>query len=200
MRSDQQALTRAQRFAYDVLTTGIKDATGKYIIDPVPPVNQTIPAVIMQELPFTAAAATNLVFRFGSNAPQPTGILNNRVLGDNDIMAIYGVQVLYGVGANANNRVYNTLGVTPADDSIYNGFMQIQYENKQRTTLLDMNQFRDASPRDGLTGFAFINPIPVLTGRLGTFEVTIQFPNITGLVITANSFISVRLHGALGRA
>lgn len=202
MNNNRLTIVQQQRHAIGLVQEGIATKQGKTVMEQVPLVNITSPAVIQQELQFVSTTS-NYKFNFGSRAPQPSATLNNQVLGDNDIFACYGIQVLIGTGANANNRQYSSIGVAPDDNSLYNGEMQIRYESNQSVIKIPMQNFQEANTLDGiknLSGFIFLNPIRITSGQLATYDVQIIFPNISSLSISSDTFISVRLHGALGQA
>jgi len=199
MRYDKWAKLDMQRYAFDTLSGKNGLLTPNTPIRPIPPKDITMSSWLVQEQAFLAAQNV-YNFEFGSQAPPPTGVLNNFQMGDNDVVAIYGMVMEYGIGGATNNREYFTTGVTPADNSLYNGELFIQFENRQSTELVKTRAFRNLEPYYDDAGFVFINPVQILTGRLGTFRVTIELPPIAALVITANSFISMQLEVALGRA
>jgi hypothetical protein len=60
--------------------------------------------------------------------------------------------------------------------------------------------FRDERTWQGNNGLVLINPQRIVTGEMSKFNVVIDLDDISGLTITANSYILVKLHGALGRA
>ena len=65
---------------------------------------------------------------------------------------------------------------------------------------MDMNLFRDDGDFVQWSGMVLINPFRILSGRIATLDVIVNLPNITGLVLTPNTVVSCRLHGALGLA
>jgi hypothetical protein len=198
MKYDQLALQQAQRYAFETLAAGITNADNS-VIKPAP-VNITMGAMLIQELAYTNSGSPYL-FQFGNQAPVGTSTLNNVVLGNNNAMIVYGIQILIGIGANANNRIYQSTGVTQNDNSIYNGQLQLSLESNQPIQKMDMQQFYEEGPNNTFMGFQFINPMRNVTGKLSRFEVAIVLPNsISALTLTSNLFISVRLHGALGLA
>lgn len=164
--------------------------------------NITCPSKLMQEIPLNGATNT-LTFIFNQNAPIQTPTLNNVVLGVNDIFMMYGIQVLFGVGAQGVQRQYYTHGLLASDDALYQGsVMDIQFEQSQSVKNIDMMSFLYTQGTDFKEEEAvmLINPMRKLTGRLGTFTVTITMQSITGLVFTPNAYVRVALLGVLGQA
>lgn len=210
MKFDQQALQRAQRHAYDTLIRegmNVQTSAGsKFIPNPyrVKAENISISAQLIQEQAFVNTQNI-FTFDFSQNAPPKTAVLNNVQLGANNVFVIYGLQLLLGEGASGNTRVYRSFGLTANDESIYNSTVSLKLE---QSTLIDkMNglEFKDFenSPSNfwNQAGMTLINPQRILTGRLGVFEIDITLLNsIAGIVLTANTFLSMRLHGALGQA
>ncbi len=207
MRYDKWAKLDMMRYAFDTLSgkNGIlhwgDQAKGVPAtpIRPIPEKDITIASWLVQEQAFVSTEST-YTFEFGSRSPLASPILNNFVLGDNDVVGVYGMILEYGIGPNTNNREYITSGVTPDDNSLYNGQLFLQFENRQTTELVKSRAFRNEESYYDDAGFIFLNPVQIVTGRLGTFEIEIRLPSITGLTITADSFISMQLEVALGRA
>lgn len=230
MSDKSLAIQIAERKAYDRLfkkyhmqtkLTTIKDkdgrmhqlpvanpATGKPVTEyvgnywHVKPDNITCPSVLIQELPLDGTTNA-LQFIFNQNAPNPSPTLNNVVLGVNDVFVMYGIQVLFGVGALGVNRQYYTHGLLASDGAVYQGAtMSIQFEQSQTVKNIDMTEFNytegtDFKPEEAIT---LINPLRLLTGRLGTFTVTINMQSLAGLVFTPNAYVRVALRGVLGQA
>ncbi len=168
----------------------------------VKPDNITCPSIIVQELPFDGST-NSLVFDFSQTAPQPTAALNNVLLGINNIACIYGIQVLFGVGANGNTRKYYTHGLLGADNALYSGStMSFQFEQSQLVKNIDMQDFNYEQGTDYIPEetIKLVNPLRLITGRLGTNTVTINMQSLTGLTFTPNAFVSVRLQTVLGQA
>lgn len=189
----------AQRRAYDMLDKNkpeIGDA--KFKLDPK---QITAPASLIQELPLTSA--TNLLtFNFGNNAPQPTQVLNNFLLGENDIFCIYGYQMLIGQGALITNRIYRAFGPSVQDNAPYNSQLRLQLESNIAMKLVDTHQMRkeDGTKTDQYDGAIVANPLRVITGRVATFQVQVVMPDVSTTVFTSNLFVSMRLLGVLGQA
>ena len=168
----------------------------------VKPDNITCPSGLAQELPLDGSTNT-LSFIFNQNAPIQTPALNNITLGVNDIFVVYGIQVLFGVGATGVNRQYFTHGLLASDNAIYQGAtMSIQFEQSQTVKNIDMLEFKydettNFKPEEAIQ---LINPLRMVTGRLGTFTVSINMQPVTGLVFSANAFVRVSLRGVLGQA
>lgn len=164
--------------------------------------NITCPSKLMQELPLNGATNT-LSFIFNQNAPIQTPTLNNVVLGVNDIFMMYGIQVLFGLGALGVTRTYYTHGLLASDNAVYQGAtMAIQFEQSQSVKNIDMTSFLYEQGTDFKEeeSVMLINPMRKLTGRLGTFTVTIDMQSVTGLVFTPNAYVRVALLGVLGQA
>lgn len=191
----------AQRKAFESLSG--KDAVedvkgGKFRVNPA---SITIPAALIQEQALTTASNI-MSFRFGTQSPVATNALNNIILGDNDIAAIYGVQLLIGQGATVNTRIYRAYGPNVQDNAPYNGVLSMQLESNLPIVNIDTLQFKrdHGTDKDQYDGAAVINPIRIITGRISTFNVVLTMPDISALVFTANLFVSLRLMIALGQA
>lgn len=222
MRIDPQAEYAQQRLAYGVLTnpgTEVvanqqqavenKCAVGERVTIPnkyyVNPINVTMPATLTQEIPWINTSQ-QLQFDFSINGPgQTPGTNNNIVLGKNNVAVIYAMQLLFGEGSNAANRIYRSFGNTPNDDSLYNSVLQVKMEQSTLVDKVDVRDFRDVP--DVLTASAsefgklLINPVRIVTGELGFFSVFINLLNpISTLVITDNMFVSMRLKIGFGQA
>lgn len=221
MRYDQQAKRDAQRLAYGVITNEVSkikadqqtaarlgcevgkvvDVPNKYYVNPI---NVTMPATLTQETPWINTTQ-QFGFDFSINGPGPVpGVLNNILLGKNNVFVIYGIQILFGEGSAAN-RIYRSFGNTPNDDALYNSIIQIKLEQSTLVDKVDGRDFRDVPQvvteawEDN--GMVLINPVRIVTGELGFFSLFINVLNpISGLVITPEMFISVRLKGAFGQA
>lgn len=168
----------------------------------VNPNNITCPSILVQELPLDGSTNV-LTYNFSQTAQQQTPELNNVLLGINDIFIIYGVQVLFGVGAQGVTRQYFTHGLLASDNAVYQGAtMAMQFEQSQNIKNIDMNDFLYTETTDYKSEevVKLVNPLRMITGRLGTFNITINMQALTGLTFTPNAFVSVRLHGALGQA
>lgn len=188
-------IQRMQRLAFDTLKQGV----GK--IDAVPDGKITMPASIQQELAYVNTNS-RYRFRFGSDAPDASTALSNKKLGDNDVIAVYGVQVLYGYnsGVDKTNREYRAYGVTPSDNALYNGELQMNFESTTPVAFMELLSFKDERVWNGNNGLNLINPIRIITGDMSKFDVVLDLDDISGLTLTANAYIMVKLHGALGRA
>ena len=212
MRYDQSAIRDAQRLALSVLTaptSQVKDANGnlcevknEYFVNPL---NVTMPIKLVQELPWINTTQS-FQFDFSINAPvQIPGVNNNVILGQNNVFAPYGIQIMFGDGANAANRIYRAHGITPNDNALYNSLISIRFE---QSTLVDKVQGQDfIDIENGVNetysdnGLVLINPIRIVSGKLGTFSMFITLLNpIAALPISANQFISARLVGCFGQA
>ncbi len=196
--SKEDVFLFAQRKAYDLLSPSGKTGDPRFKVKDE---NITIPAALIQEQALTNAKS-RYDFIFGAKAPIGTQILNNIVLGDNDIACVYGIQLLIGQGPLINSRVYRAYGPAVQDNVVYNGTIQIQLESNQPVTNIDTLQFRkeDGTTKDQFDGAAPINPQRIITGRISTFNVSLILPDVAALVFTPNLFISMRLLIALGQA
>jgi hypothetical protein len=219
--AERKAFERlAKKYHKQVKTTGVKDKDGKIHQLPVAganghPVTEyvgnywhvdpnsiTCPSALIQELPLDGTTNT-LSFVFNQNAPPQSPTLNNILLGVNDVFVMYGIQVLFGVGAVGVSRQYYTHGLLAADNALYQGSnMAIQFEQNQAVKNIDMTEFKydettDFKPEEAIT---LINPLRLLTGRLGTWTVSINMQSLTGLTFTPNAYVRVALRGVLGQA
>lgn len=161
------------------------------------------PAFLQQELAFTTANRI-LRFDFGSNAPAPSDTLDNIQLGKNDIFACVGVRVRIGVGASANNRVYNSYGATADVEALYNAQLSMSFESRTPVTQIHTSLFKEkvqnGTDTFGTNGLVLIAPVRIFTGNIAQQRVEVAMPLLTGLTIPASTFIQVSLFGALARA
>lgn len=196
--SKEDVFLYAQRKAFSLLSPSSQDGDKRFKVKDE---NITIPAALIQELPLTSAN-NRLDFQFGAKAPIGTNVLNNIVLGDNDIACIYGIQLLIGQGPLVATRVYRAYGPAVQDNAPYNGTIQIQLESNQPVTNIDTLQFRkeDGTTKDQFDGAAPVNPQRIITGRISTFTVSLIMKDVNALVFTPNLFVSMRLLIALGQA
>jgi len=220
MRFDTQAIMFMQRKAYNALTApgvikhkGIGEVEGRPALKKelvknkhyVQPKLTSSPGMIIQELPWVNTTTT-FTFDFSQNGPQQTpGLNNNSVLNKNDVFAIYAIQILFGTGTNSASFVYRSHGILPADDSLYNSTLQIVTESSTYVDKMEGQFFRDNPANSneyfGEIGMQIINPVRIVSGELGKFNVNIVLKNpISTLVISANTVISMRLHGVYGQA
>jgi hypothetical protein len=216
MRFDTTAIASMQRKAYNALTAHSvvehKKDQGKAPVkvaknnaNYVPPKLTSSPGMIIQELPWINSQ-TQFSFNFAQNGPPQTPGLNNNVtLGKNDVFAIYAFQVLFGTGTNSADFVYRSHGVLPADDSLYNSVISVQTESSTYIDKMAGQFFRDNPANSneyfGEIGLQIINPIRIVTGELGKFNVVISLLNpISSLVLSTNTVVSMRLHGVYGQA
>ncbi len=200
--SKQLAVQNAQRFAFQMLSKQKIKSNGKEIANPyyVNPKNITVPAQIIQEQQLSNTTNT-YTFDFSNQAPQPTDTLNNVLLGNNNIAAVYGIQVYMGEGATVSNRVYRTYGPLAADNVFYNGNTQVKYEQSTFVTNLQNTDYYkyDGVNREQYDGLVLMQPLRVISGRLGINQVIMTLPKVNGLVFTPNLFMSVRLCVAFGQ-
>ena len=203
MFHDQQALREAQMGAFEMMGQKSTAADGTTTVPSVPFYNITAEAVIRQELPYNNATS-RYQFVFGTNAPVATigaGGLSNILLGDNDIFTQIGLAIEIGVGNNLQGRVYNAFGTTANDNTLYSGILRQSWASVTPVQNMPVAIFRENTGFVGdYQGFQFIRPMRKWVGSVSTVEVEINIPNLTGLAMTANQFLRVTLHGALGVA
>lgn len=207
MKYNQRAMQLAQRKAVSMLAEGTVDPNNptkdngepNYTIDPVPDYNISGPSVIRQELPYVV---TNniMTFDLSRNGAAATPVLNNIRLSDNDTFCFYAIQILLGQGANRNNRVYRSTGLTPDDNSLYNGNLSLTQESNTPINNVDMLEFFEQGDFINGSGIVMINPLRVVTGSISILDVNINVGNISALTLTQDLFVRVSLIGALGRA
>lgn len=196
MRHDRIAMQRAERHAFGELLRGSE------VFQPVPPANITSDAILRQELAWTVATQV-YEFNFGSSQQTgaPTAVLNNVLFGDNDLVSAYGVRVYFGLGALAVNRQYFTTGVAGDDDALYNGTLSVSVESTQPIEKMPMRDFRDELPFTEYAGLQLWNPQRSWSGQLSKIRVVVDLLNSpAALAFTANMFVSVEIHCAIGQA
>jgi hypothetical protein len=167
------------------------------------PAYVTGPVTLVQEMAFAAAGPYQFTFT-AVQAPAPTPLLNNRVLGVNDIVCIYGIQILQGLGALAVNRIYRSYGIAANDNAIYNSTVSMRLETNTLVDGIDGQEFRDVpnSPTESWDnmGMKLVQPLRIFTGSLGTLFLTITPNNsLAALLLTGNLFLSMRLKCVLGK-
>lgn len=198
MKFDARALYEAQRASFDLLKNLPADNVYK-----VKPNNVTMDARIQQELVWQNTQNV-YIFNFGTNAPAPATVggiqLNNVILGENNILCMYGISIYFGQNASATNRIYRSYNITVNDGALYNGEMSMKLESNTPIEKMDMMGFRDEGDFIQSAGLSLINPFRVFTGRVATVQVIIQLPVVAGFALTPDMVISCRLHGALGLA
>ncbi len=212
MKYDQIAVREAQRLALSVITAEtvkVKDDKGVLCDAPNPywvnPLNVTMPMKLVQELPWVNSTQ-QFQFDFSITAPNQTpGTNNNVILGQKNIFVGYGIQILFGEGANSANRVYRSFGNTVNDNSLYNSLISMRMEQSTLIDRVNGQDFRDVpnsiTEFNALDGMLLINPVRIVPGDLGTFQLNINLLNpISTLTISPNMFISVRLTGCFGQA
>lgn len=222
MRFDQQAIRDQQRKAYEVVTSkyvivdtlapgDISMGTTKHGHHKiknkhyVPAKLTSSPAMLIQELPWINTTQS-FIFDFSQNGPQQTpGVNNNSVIFKNDIFAVYGIQMLFATGTNSAAFIYRSHGVLPADDSLYESTISMVTESSTYINKMEGQMFRDNPANSneyfGEIGLQIINPIRIISGELGKFQVIVTLKNpIASLVISANTTVSMRLHGIYGQA
>jgi len=204
MNFDQSAIRTAQRLAFEELASPAYTASGEIAIPGVPEPQITGPAMIRQELPFNNATSV-YPFQFGAGrdtpafAADPAGLTNIN-LGDNDIIAVYGIQLELGVGANIVGRVYNSFGTTANDDTLYDAQLTIKWASNAPVEKMATAIFKETSNPNGWSGMQFIRPVRKWVGSISTVLVTLNIPLLTGTALTPNQFVRLTLHGAIGVA
>lgn len=216
MRFDAVALTHQQRRAFAAITSpeikhSILDAKGNKVVTKtknphfVPPKLATSPAMLIQELPWVNTTQ-QFNFNFSISGPaQIPGTNNNIVIAKNDIFCIYGVQLLFGTGTNSADFIYRSHGVLPTDDAAYNSTITMQIESSKYVVNMEGQFFRDNPANSneyfGEIGLQIINPLRLISGEQGVYSVALNLKNPTApLVISANTVLSMRLHGVYGQA
>src|SRR4029077_21203899 len=205
MNFDQQALRDSQRRALKAIAMPYLDAEGT-VKNPhyVDGKLTTSPAMLIQELTW-ANNVNQFAFDFSINGPQHVpGVDNNIVIGKNDVFAMYAITILFGTGTNSASFVYRSHGVLPADDSVYNSIIQIKIESSTFVDKIEGQMFRhnptNSNEFFGEMGMQLVNPIRILSGELGVFQVNINEKNpLNALVLSANTVVSMRLHGVYGQ-
>ena len=223
MKYDQVAVRDAQRLAFMELAVPKKKVIAR---DPndgmwkememanpyfVRPESITVPAVLEQDQLFSAASQQlnwdfSINGQSAANSNLGAGITTaNVVLGKNNLAAIYALQIWLREGNRAVTGIRRSRGITPADDSIYTSTVSVKLE---QSTLIDKvpgQGFKDVYTNpfewDQLSGLLLINPVRILTGELGVFNVALNILQpISDLVITAQTFAECRLWIAYGQA
>lgn len=228
MRYDAQTVQNAERKAFEMLTRqwnevhpnvqhpnkmqhlgeddlGAGLRKGKtYIPNPyyAQPAYVTSPVTLIQEMAFAPAGPYQFTFT-AVQAPQSSPILNNRVLSVNQVVCIYGIQILQGLGALAVNRIYRSYGIAANDNAIYNSTINMQLETNTLIDGIDGQEFRDTpnSPTESWDnmGMKLVQPLRIFTGSLGRLFLNIVPNNsLAALPLTANTFLSMRLKCVLG--
>ena len=215
MRFDQSSIMEAQRRAFKALTSPkikIHEWQGTKLVERVvdnkhyvPAKLCTAPAMLIQELPWVNTTQT-FTFDFSINGPnQLPGVNNNIKIGKNDIFAFYGLQLLFAGGTNSASFIYRSHGQLATDDAAYNSFIQIKTESSTFVDKMEGQYFRDqaanANEFYGDMGLQILNPVRIVSGELGVYQVSLNLKNPTAaLVISANQVLSLRLHGVYGQA
>jgi hypothetical protein len=228
MRFNSLSINEAQRRGYNALTANIiaehdrkKGASGqppvltkKHVDNAmyVPPKLTSSPAMLVQELQWINTT-TQFVFDFSIQGPGALPLSNNIAIGKNDVFAAYGFQFLFGTqsgaylssATNTAATVYRSHGVLPADDSFYNSVIQLKIESSTYIDKMEGQFYRDtpfnSNEYYGEIGLQLINPIRLVSGELGKFQLIVNLKNpIAGLVISANTILSCRMHGVYGQA
>jgi hypothetical protein len=226
MRFDPYVIYMAQRGAFkDVTSPFVKhsglDGSGKHVEKITknphygPPNLASSPAMLIQELPWNTGATSGTaqyVFDFSQTGPsQVPNVNNNIVLSKNNIFCCYGVQLFLGtlgiVSGNATSALtqYRSYGVLPGDGALYNSVLQMKIETSTYINLMEGQFFQDVPANSneyyGEMGLQVINPRRILSGELGLFQFVVNLKNpMTGVVTSANTVISLRLHGVVVQA
>jgi len=213
MKYDQVAIREAERRAFDTITNpkmatkgdngAICEVDNPYWVNPL---NVSMPVTLVQEVAWVNTTQ-NFAFDFSINAPvQVPGTNNNVILGQNNVFVLYGIQILFRDGASSANGVYRSFGNTVNDDALYNSLVSIRMEQSTLVDKVNGQNFRDVpegaiTAFNALDGLLLINPVRIVSGKLGTFTLNLNLLNPTSaLIISASQFISVRLRGAYGQA
>lgn len=213
---DALTIYNAQQRAKEILTTPFKETTifdnNGQVIDKkqsqnefyVDPFNVIAPVVLIQEQAYVNTT-NQFTFDFTWNAPQPGPTLNNVVLPKNNVAAIYGLQLLIGQGDAANIRQYNAYGPAANDNAVYNSQISMQIESSKPVAMIEGQQFKNVytSPTqyDQWTGLVLIEPVRVLTGEMGVFQLVVSLKNsISAVVLTPGLWLSARLVCVMGQA
>lgn len=237
MRWDQVAIRESKRKAFDVLSKPIlthhvihHDMNAKTMTahkkgkeNPFYIEADLVsgPGYLVGEVPFVNTT-TSFNFNFSLNgfkhvtasttvAPLQAGD-NNITLPQNNIFAIYGLQLWLGYQQpdNTGNLTsaltqYRSWGITPNDECIYNSVLSMQIESSTLIDLWDGKAFREnggiVSEYWNEMGLVLITPIRVLTGKLGkfNFNVTVQNPIANIPLSGSNIVLSMRLWGMNGQ-
>ncbi len=227
MRFDTRAITAGQERAYKTITAKtviqhervFDNVSKKYVLKTiekdnkyyVTPKNVTSPAMLIQEQAWVNTTQS-FIFDFSINGPGVVAGLNNIAISKNSIFCAYGLQLLFGsqsaafgTAGAAASTIYRSHGVLPADDALYNSVISMKVEQSTFIDKMEGQYFRD-NPANSNEYFAeegmqLLRPLRILTGELGVFQVIIAIKNpIASLVLSANSYISCRLHGVYGQA
>lgn len=170
----------------------------------VNPKSITSPAFLIQEQAYLAATG-QYIFDFSINGPVNSSVLNNRKLPQNNIAAIYGLQLLQGQGDSAVSRGYFSTGFSVNDRAIYNSNLQMKVETDTVIDNFDCQQFNEIQETpgmiDGTSSVVPINPIRILTGKLGTFQIIVTpYNTLSALTLTTSMYLSMRLMCVMGQA
>lgn len=198
--SKELTIQHAERRAYDsIASQKLSDGSENPFF--VNPVNITMPSFLIQEQALTNASPT-LTFSFGTKSVDKSPVLNNIILGDNDVACIYGIQVLIGYGANRNRRQYYSYGANIDDDVVYKGRLSVMFETNKLISDIETNIFRSENGinQSQYDGLMLINPQRLLTGRISEFDVILNMGDVNGFAFTANAFVSMRLLCGRGAA
>lgn len=190
----------AQRHAFDTIgSQTMKNGNPNPFY--VNPAQITMPAFLIQELPLTNATPI-MQFSFGTKTPPATPILNNIIIGENDVAIIWGIQILLGYGATRNVRQYQSYGASVDDDVIYKSKLNMMFETNNLISDLETNIFRkeDGTKTEQYDGAITINPQRTYTGRVSKVDLILDLGDISTLSFTPNTFVSVRLITGKGAA
>lgn len=212
MQFDTTVLKSAERRAFEMLSEPMikqkSASTGQesMVRNPwfVNPKFITSPAILIQEQAY-AAATGQYIFDFSINGPDKSATLNNVKLPQNNIAAIYAMQLLIGKGDTAVSREYFSTSFSVADRSIYNSNLQMKIETDTVIDNFDCQFFNEIPETPGMinkeSSLIPIVPIRILTGKLGVFQIIITPRNsLSALTLTSGQFLSMRLHAVMGQA
>lgn len=190
----------AQRHAFDTIgKQTLSDGNKNNFY--VNPAQITMPAFLIQEQPLSITTPI-MTFSFGQRTQGATPILNNIVIGENDVAIIWGLQILIGYGATRNQRQYQAYGASVDDDVIYKSKLNMMFETNNLISDLETNIFRTENGTDQAQydGAILINPQRTFTGRVSKVDLILDLGDISTLGFTTNTFVSVRLITGKGAA
>ena len=179
------------------------------------------PAKLQVEIPYVNTQ-NSYAFKFSLNGPQQVAAVtagpgltqgnNNIQLPQNNIFAIYAIQFWLGYVANdstgnptAQLTNYRSYGITSNDEAIYNSRVAMKIEASTLMDLMDAQLFREPyASVNGMwaeAGLVLTDPVRVLTGKLGVFEINLTtLSSLANIVLSgSNIVLSMRLWGMNGQ-